>query len=167
MFKFKQLLCAAILLTIYSGIAAELAVGGDFKPSRKMASPPRGWSRTSGAKGTLEVIPSEDGFSVLLNADTKGTIGIYSAALKAKMGDKITLSAHVTGEKITFGLFQYGKGQTSSQRQLLSGDDDGKVLSYTFTVTDGSKSQTETIRIAFLVKNGEVAAIRQVKAQLE
>lgn len=164
---FKELLFAGILGTAVYGGAAELAVNGDFQPSGKTASPPRGWSRISGAKGTLEVVPGEDGVSVLLNAEPKGKIGIYSVPLKAKAGEKIVISAHVGGEKITFGLFQYGKGRTTSQLKVLTGDVDGKVLSYTFTVTDAPNTPTETVRIALLVENGDAAAVSHVKARLE
>ena len=73
----------------------------------------------------------------------------------------------VVGARVVFGLFQYGKGRTTSQLKVLTGDVVGQVLCHSFTVTDAPNTPTETVRIALLVENGGAAAVSHVKARLE
>jgi hypothetical protein len=143
-----------------------LQVKGGFVPSNKTGMPPVGWHLTSGNKGTMEVVPTESGNNVILNAAPKGSIGIYSARVKAKAGDKIKVSAKVIGDKITFAIFQYGKKTTVQRKELKSGPD-GMLISHVFTVTDSAKGPTDFIRIAFIVYKGTSSAISNVKAELE
>ena len=148
---------------------AELAIRGEFKVAKKAGSPPAGWTKLSNSKGTLEVIPSEDGVYVALAADAKGRVGIHSAPVAVKAGDAITVSARVIGESMVFALFQYGTGKTSSQRATMKSGvgEEGEVLSHVFTVADGPEGTTETARIAFWVENGANAAVGRVKAVQE
>jgi hypothetical protein len=165
MLKFIAIiLCIGIKAATIAGII--IPVNGNFIPSKKAGAPPTGWRLTSGSKGTLEVVPNENGNNIILNAAPKGSIGIYSAKIKAKAGDKIKVSAKVIGEKITFAIFQYGK-KTTAQRQELKSAPEGMLISHVFSVTDSSKGATDFVRVAFVVYKGKSAAVSNVKVELE
>jgi hypothetical protein len=155
--------CLVVGTTAMAGTV--LQVNGNFLLPKKAGAPPVGWRLTSGRKGTMEVVPSENGNNVILSAEPKGSIGLYSAKVKVKAGDKISLSAKVIGEKISFAIFQYGKTGTTVQRQELKGGPDGRLLKHVFTVTDSPKGPTEIVRVAFIVDNGQSVAVSNVEAE--
>jgi hypothetical protein len=156
-----------MMLSFITAGAGELTIYGDFPEPVKPGGPPKNWNLTSGARGSLEFVSTEDGNAVMLSADEKKSFGIYSRPAAVKAGDKIKVTAMVRGEKIEFSLFQYsGKFSNPSLRKMLKSTIEGKKLETVFTVTDSPRGKTDRIRVCFTVKNGSAASIINVKAFL-
>lgn len=156
-----------IMLILTFGSLHGVDIKGDFAPPKKSGAPPSGWALTSGSKGTMEVVSTEIGNFVMLNAAPESNIGIYSNKILARKDSKITIRAKLFGSKITFAIFQYGNRKVTAQRQELKITEDGCVLSHTFTVTAPEETPVEHIRVAFQVHNGNAAAVGKAEAALE
>ena len=163
----KKLLLMAVFAVTCGAFAAELDIKGDFKAPKTPGKPPVKWNFTSGSKGTLEIITTADGNSVMLSADAGMRFGIYSPPVAAKAGDKVKISAFVRGEKVIFGIFQYGTpAGSSAQRQTLAASAEGKKIEAVFTVADTKKGKTDRIRVCFMVEKDDAASISDVKAEI-
>ena len=117
----KKLCTVLMMLAAIMLSAEELAVKGNFPAPRKPGLPPAGWNKMSGSKGSIEVIPAENGNAVMLTAENGARCGIYSPAVAAKAGDKIKVSAQIRGEKVSLGIFQYSDPRgTTAQRKTVT-----------------------------------------------
>ena len=156
----KKLILLCVLFGMSAVYAEALNISGDFSQPRKAGAAPKGWNILSGSKGMLEIVRVANGNGVLLNSEKNGRFGIYTAAIAAKAGDRIRVSAFVRGEKIVFGIFQYGNGRsTGSNRKNLTSTTEGSRLEHTFTVSDSPRGKTDKIRVVFWVEKGGAASI--------
>lgn len=163
----KKCLTMALFMFGFAVIAGELSVGGEFKLPRKPGMPPAGWNRISGGKGSMEIISSGDGNSVMLSGDAGMRFGIYSQPVAAKAGDKIKVTAFVRGEKVILGVFQYSTpAGTAAQRQTVTASPEGKEVEAVFTVADTQKGKTDRIRVCLMVEKDAAASFTNVKAFL-
>lgn len=159
----KKLFTVLMMLAALILSAEELAIKGNFPAPRKPGLPPAGWNKMSSSQGNIEVIPTENGNAVMLSAADGARCGIYSPAVAAKAGDKITVSAQVKGEKIALGIFQYSNPRgTTSQRKTVNVTD-GKAEAE-FTVANTVKGTTDRIRVCIYTENGQGAGVLSVKA---
>ena len=159
----KKLFTVMMAFAAFVLCAEELAIKGNFPAPRKPGLLPASWNKMSGSKGSFEIIPTENGNAVMLNADANAKFGIYSPAVAAKAGDKIKISAQVQGEKIALGIFQYSNPRgTTSQRQIVNVID-GKAEAE-FTVADTKKGKTDKIRVCVYVEKGQGASVLNIKA---
>ena len=155
------MMLAAIILS-----AEELAVKGNFPAPRKPGLPPAGWNKMSGSKGSIEVIPAENGNAVMLTAENGARCGIYSPAVAAKAGDKIKVSAQIRGEKVSLGIFQYSDPRgTTAQRKTVTAVNG--VAEAEFTVANTRKGTTNAIRICVYAENGQGVSVLNIKAVRE
>ena len=160
--KLLSMLAITVASTVFAG---ELAIKGNFQLPRKPGLPPAGWNRISGGKGTLELIQSAEGNSVMLSADAGMRFGIYSHPAAAKAGDKVKVTAFVRGEKVILGIFQYSTPSgTTAQRQTVTATPEGKEVEAVFTVNDTNKGKTDRIRVCLLVDKDGAASFTNVKA---
>ena len=156
-----MMMLAAIVLS-----AEELAVKGNFPAPRKPGLPPAGWNKMSGSKGSIEVIPAENGNAVMLAAESGARCGIYSPAVAAKAGDKIKVSAQIKGEKVALGIFQYSNPRgTTAQRRTVTAVNG--VAEAEFTVADTRKGATNAIRVCVYAENGQGVSVLNIKAVRE
>ena len=156
-----------ILMLMFTLIATQLDIVGNFQEPFKPGWAPKFWNKVSGSKGDLEFVSTEIGNAVMLTSEPKSRFGIYSKMVAAKANDKIKITANVRGEKITFAIFQYsGKASNSVLKKVLTSTIEGKNLEAIFTIKDTPKGKTDNIRIAFFVENNSAASLINVKAFL-
>ncbi|MBQ9803578.1 MAG: hypothetical protein IJW35_01905 [Lentisphaeria bacterium] len=162
----KKLFAIMMMLAAIVLSAEELAVKGNFPAPRKPGLPPAGWNKMSGSKGSIEVIPAENGNAVMLAAENGARCGIYSPAVAAKAGDKIKVSAQIKGEKVALGIFQYSNPRgTTAQRRTVTAVNG--VAEAEFTVADTRKGVTNAIRVCVYAENGQGVSVLNIKAVRE
>lgn len=153
------LLICSVVLT-----ASDIEIHGDFSPHPKLAGLPAKWTVTSNPKGTVDLIIVDGTSYVQLGADEKGSVGIYSVPIRVAAGDRIKVTATITGGAMEFCLFQYGGVKTNSQRSMPSSDNtSSKTHSHVFTIPNDG---TTSVRIAFVTRNGTVSTVSAAKAEL-
>ena len=162
----KKLCTVLMMLAAFVLSAEELAIKGNFPAPRKPGLPPAGWNKISGSKGSIEVIPAENGNAVMLAAENGARCGIYSPAVTAKAEEKIKVSAQIRGEKVTLGIFQYSDPRgTTSQRKTVTAADG--VAEAEFTVANTRKGATNAIRVCVYAENGQGVSVLNIKAVRE
>jgi len=162
----KKLFAIMMMLAAIVLSAEELADKGNFPAPRKPGKNPAGWNKMSGSKGSIEVIPAENGNAVMLAAENGARCGIYSPAVAAKAGDKIKVSAQIKGEKVALGIFQYSNPRgTTAQRQTVTAVNG--VAEAEFTVADTRKGATNAIRVCVYAENGQGVSVLNIKAVRE
>jgi len=158
-FFLPVLLICSVVLT-----ASDIEVHGNFAAHPQLAGLPAKWTVISNPKGTVELITIEGISYVKLGADKKGSVGIYSVPIRVTAGDRIKVTATITGGEMEFCLFQYGGVKTTTQRSMISSDNtSSRTHSQVFTIPN---DRTTSVRIAFVAKNGAVSAVSAIKAEL-
>ena len=155
-----------MMLSFITAGAGELTIYGDFPEPVKPGGQPKNWNLTSGARGSLEFVSTEDGNAVMLSADEKKSFGIYSRPAAVKAGDKIKVSAQIRGEKVALGIFQYSDPRgTASQRKTVTAADG--VAEAEFTVANTRKGATNAIRVCVYAEKGQGVSVLNIKAVRE